>query len=107
MNVTAKEKLKWCITIPRMTNNESTYVFPIGVGYVCSSLKATGRNVLTLNMNYKEKSDEDLIKSLILDGEIDVLAMGGLTAQYQQLYHIFKLAKSYNPNIICIAGGVS
>lgn len=102
-----KKNLKWSIVIPRMTNNESTYVFPIGVGYVCSSLKATGRNVKTLNMNYKEQSDEDLIQSLILDEKVDVIAMGGLTAQYQQLYHIFKLAKSYNPNIICIEGGVS
>ena len=101
-----KKEHTWCIVIPRMTNNESTYVFPIGVGYVCSSLKSTGRNVKTLNLNYKEQSDEDLIKNLILDEDVDVIAMGGLTSQYQQLHHIFKIAKSFNHNVICIQRGV-
>lgn len=99
------QELKWGIVVPRMTNDKSTYVFPIGVGYVSSSLKATGRKVQTLNLNYKKESDEELIKSLVLDAKVDVLAMGGLTAQYQQLYHIFKTAKSYNPKLVTVAGG--
>ena len=100
-----KTELKWGIVVPRMTNDESTYVFPIGVGYVSASLKVTGRMVQTLNLNYKKVSDDELIKSLVLDAKVDVIAIGGLTAQYQQLYHIFKSAKSYNPKLVTVAGG--
>ena len=58
--------MNYCIIMPRLTrDNNVSYVFPIGMAYVSASLKATGRNVLTYNMNYKQLSTRDILKQLI------------------------------------------
>ena len=47
-----KDKLNWCIVVPKLTQiDEQCYSFPIGLAYVSSSLKTTGRNVTTFNFN--------------------------------------------------------
>lgn len=104
--MTEGNSMNYLIVMPQITKiKEQYYPFPIGLAYVSSSLKATGRNVVTLNLNYKEESIFDILKKFIEDGNIDVIATGGLTAQYYQIKEILEYAKKIKPTITTIVGG--
>lgn len=98
--------MNYGIVMPKLTQIDSqSYSFPIGIAYVASSLKATGRNVVTYNLNYKPDSIQNNIKRLVTENNLDVLATGGLTAQYWQLKEIIDAAKTAKPDIIIWVGG--
>ncbi|ADY54930.1 Radical SAM domain protein [Syntrophobotulus glycolicus DSM 8271] len=97
--------LNYLIVMPQITQiKDQYYIFPIGTAYVSSSLKASGRNVTTLNLNYKE-TPLDILKQTILNNDIDVITVGGLTSQYNMLKEIVDTAKSIKSDIITIVGG--
>ena len=51
------KNLKWLIVVPRMAVvEEDQYGFPLGIAYVSSALKATGRNVYTLHERRRLRS---------------------------------------------------
>jgi radical SAM superfamily enzyme YgiQ (UPF0313 family) len=99
------KRLNYLIVMPRMVERDDTsYQFPYGLCIVSSALKATGRNVFTLNLNYKHNHLEYL-RNFIIDDSIDVVLSGGLSGQYAILKEIFDTAKSVDTNIITICGG--
>lgn len=98
--------MNYLIVMPILTEVfEQSYSFPIGMAYVSSSFKQTGRNVFTYNLNYKPGSIEDNLQPVITENNIDVIATGGLTAQFWQLRMIFEAARKIKPDIITWAGG--
>ena len=98
--------MNYLIVMPVLTQVfEQSYSFPIGMAYVSASLKQTGRNVVTYNLNYKSGTTEENLRPVIEDNDIDVIATGGLTAQYWQLHEIFQAARKIKPDIITWAGG--
>ena len=100
------KSLNWLIVVPRLTRlNDQQYLFPIGMAYVASALKASGRNVFTLNLNYKEEECAELLTKTIKQNNIHILATGGLSSQYSLLYEIFQITKQIDPKIITVAGG--
>ncbi len=101
-------KKNFCIVVPRLTQiKEQAYSFPIGLAYVSSSLKAAGYNVLVYNLNYKDGDIVNLLSPILVDNKIDVLATGGLTAQYWQIKEIIDAAKKIQKDIItCVGGGL-
>ena len=75
--------MNYCIVMPRLTDiNEQSTQFPIGMAYVSSSLKQTGRNVITYNLTYKSGTTQELLLKLIQENNVDVFMTGGLTGQY-------------------------
>lgn len=108
MKIQDKKSLNYCIVVPKLTQiSEQSYSFPIGIAYVSASLKAAGYSVTTFNLNYKEGSILELLTPVIQDNEIDVLATGGLTAQYWQIKEIIETAKKIKPTIVtCVGGGL-
>lgn len=100
------KRLKYCIVMPRFTQiQDQTYEFPIGIAYVSASLKQTGRDVLTYNLNYKPGSIQENIKRLVEESDPDVFATGGLTASYSQLKEIIDAARAAKPDIVIWVGG--
>lgn len=98
--------MNYCIIMPRLArDNNASYAFPVGIAYVSSSLKATKRNVITYNLNYKDGTTEELLRNLIQEHDIDVIASGGLTFQYPELREIFELSKKIKPDITTWVGG--
>ena len=98
--------MNYCIIMPQLVRDaDASYMFPIGMAYVSSALKATGRHVLTYNLNYKQGSTQELIGQLLREHNIDVLASGGLTGQYPELREIFEAAKLAKPDVITWVGG--
>ena len=54
--------MNYCIVMPQLARDaDASYMFPIGMAYVSSALKATGRHVITYNLNYKQGSVRDLV----------------------------------------------
>lgn len=98
--------MNYLFVMPSSTKiKNQAYVFPIGIAYVTASLKASGRNVVTLNLNYKDETVEEIIKRYILEYNIDVIAVGGLTAQYWAMKEIIDCAKKVKPDIVAWVGG--
>ncbi|WP_094606113.1 hypothetical protein SPSIL_007830 [Sporomusa silvacetica DSM 10669] len=103
-NTNAK-RLNYLFVMPRIvTRDDMTYQLPYGFCMVSSALKASGRSVFTLNLNYKA-NPYDLLRQTIIDNSIDVVATGGLSGQYSLLKEITDTAKSANPDVITIVGG--
>jgi len=100
--------MKYCIIIPKYTDFfDQAYFFPIGIAYVASSLRASGRDVISLNLNYKEGTTYELLKNFLSEHHVDVVATGGITSYYRQLHDIFKTVKKIKPDIItCCGGGI-
>ena len=70
--------MRYCIVMPRLTQiEEQAYQFPIGIAYVSASLKQSGRDVLSYNLNYKPGTIRECITELVLNNEIDVFAKIG------------------------------
>lgn len=98
------KKLNYLLVVPRYRQDDYAYFFPIGLAMVSSALKASGRNVQVLNLNYKE-NHLGLLRDAIAKNNIDVVLSGGLSFQYDILKEIFDTAKMTKPEIITIAGG--
>jgi uncharacterized methyltransferase PH0819 len=63
--------------------------------------------VFTYNLNYKEGTIKELLRPVLEENEIDVVATGGLTAQYGQLKEIIDAAREIRPGCItCVGGGI-
>ena len=78
--------MNYLIVMPILTEIfDQSYSFPLGIAYVAASLKQTGRNVITYNLNYKPGTIKENLEKVIHENQIDVIATGGLTAQYWQL----------------------
>jgi radical SAM superfamily enzyme YgiQ (UPF0313 family) len=102
--VSTGKKLNYLLVMPRQADMRSQYLFPTGFGLVSSSLKASGRNVFTFNMTYKENGVE-LLRQMIIDNKINVVATGGLSGQYALLREIIDAAKAVSSDIVTIVGG--
>lgn len=100
--------MNYLFVMPSSTKIKTqAYVFPIGIAYVSSSLKASGRNVTTLNLNYKDGTVDDIIGDAVRKNDIDVIAVGGLTAQYWTIKEIIDGArKAKNDIMVWIGGGI-
>ena len=92
--------------MPKITQiNEQQYPFPIGIAYISSALKVTGRNVYTLNLNYKKDDTRLLINRAINENGIDVVAFGGISPQYGIIKSILDTVKQVKPSVITVIGG--
>jgi len=98
--------LNWLIVMPKITQfDDQQYNFPVGIAYVSSALKASGRQVFTLNLNYKKETAYELLRACIKENKIDIVSSGGISIQYSLLKNIFDTAKQIKPDIITVAGG--
>jgi radical SAM superfamily enzyme YgiQ (UPF0313 family) len=99
------KRLRYLLVIPRfVSQDDMSYQFPTGFALVSSALKASGRDVYTLNLNYKADYLE-LLRRTVVENAIDVVATGGLSGQYTALKEIIDAAKAANPEVITICGG--
>lgn len=102
------QKLNVLLVIPRYRTygNSNHYVMPLGILYISSYLKqAQVTNVRTINLNHEKGEEENILSDLIRQHQIDILGIGGLSGEYQDIARIIKLAKKIKPCIKTIVGG--
>jgi radical SAM superfamily enzyme YgiQ (UPF0313 family) len=99
------KRLNYLLVMPYYVEDTARiYLFPHGIALVLSALKASGRSVFTLNLNYKENPLE-LLRRTIVENNIDVVATGGLSGNYEALKSVLDCVKSAKANIVTIVGG--
>lgn len=97
-------KLNYLIVVPVIAEDGvSAYDLPLGIALVSSALKASGRSVFTLNLNYKNEPYE-LLHRTIINNKIDVVMTGGYSAEFWKIKKIVDVAKMLNS--ITVVGGV-
>lgn len=100
------QKLNFLVVMPRLVQNAGEgYQFPLGIAYISSSLKATGYNVYTLNLNHIKGDVFSSLEQKIKEHAIDVVLTGGISIQYNSIYKLVKFTKRLNKKIINIVGG--
>lgn len=96
------------LIIPRYITygNNGHYVIPLGILYVSSYLKAASvANVYTLNMNHQEGEEKSLLEVYIEKYHIDLIGIGGLSGEFDDINRIIHLSKEINPLLKVIVGG--
>ncbi len=82
-------------------------MFPLGVAYVSSALKAAGINVRILDLAFVCDDCEDTRAALagaMADGSIDIIGIGGLYAEYRRIAQIISWCREANPKARVVAG---
>lgn len=84
-------------------------MFPLGIAYISSALKAASIKVHTLDLAFASDCDCDSgIKSAISDAmqkaPIDVIGIGGLYADHQNITKIIALCRETNPSALIVVG---
>jgi len=101
-----QRKLNFLLVSPRIVQTTGDgYAFPLGIAYVSASLKAAGFTVFTSNLNHIGGNQNEALKQLIEEHDIDVIGTGGLSFQYSTVFDIVKSSKQIKPTIITIVGG--
>ena len=99
-------KLNFLLVMPRLVQSiDDGYVFPLGVAYVSSSMKKSGFNVFTLNLNHREGEVSEIIRKETKEYNIHVVATGGLSPQYHLVKSVIESAKKVNSGIVTVVGG--
>jgi anaerobic magnesium-protoporphyrin IX monomethyl ester cyclase len=102
----SSNKHRYLLIMPRVAQQVGDgYSFPLGITYISGSLKAAGFNISTLNLNHYDGDVGEIIKGVIKEKNIDVVATGGLSFQYNSIRAIISAAKEVDTNIITIVGG--
>jgi len=100
------KKLNFLLVMPRLVQSIGDgYVFPLGIAYVSSSMKKAGFNIVTLNLNHREGDVSEIIKGIIEENNIHVVATGGLSPQFHLVKNIIESVKRVNSNIVTVVGG--
>lgn len=81
------------------------YSFPLGLGYISSSLKQAGHDVDCLNLNHYDGIAKELIHNKLNKKDYDFVCTGNVSG-YNALENIVKAVKSYKPKIKIILGGI-
>lgn len=95
------------LAIPRYKQYGGHYVLPLGILYVSAALKKAGFHVATLNLNCcaSGKDSVKLLQDTISRTGVKVVASGGLSGEFNDLYDFFELVKSISPDITTVCGG--
>lgn len=102
------QKLNVLLVIPRYNTYgvSGHYVMPMGILYVSSYLKhAHVSNVWTLNLNHKKGEEYDILSYYIQEYDINILGVGGLSGEYQDIERMVRLAKEIKPLVKVVVGG--
>jgi len=69
------------------------YEFSLGILYISAVLKRENFDVECLNLNHTDEPIAKAIERAILSRDIDIVATGSLSYQYNQAKHILATAK--------------
>lgn len=82
------------------------YVMPLGILYVSAYTKReNAANVFTINLNHIKGDEYEILSTCIHDNKIDVLGVGGLSGEYQDINRMVEYARNIKPEIKIIVGG--
>jgi anaerobic magnesium-protoporphyrin IX monomethyl ester cyclase len=81
------------------------YQFPVGLGYISSTLKKAGHTVVCLNFNHTDEDYSSLVERTVRETSSEACLTGALSPFLPHVREIFAAARRGNPNIFNVAGG--
>lgn len=82
------------------------YVMPMGILYVSAYVKRSGVcHVFTLNLNHVEGDEFEILHEFCYLHNIDVLGVGGLSGEYEDLARMVDYGRKIKPDIFIVVGG--
>ena len=78
---------------------------PLGLGYLASTMESEGITAKIVDMDWGGFSKEELV-DMISKFDPDIIGITSFTSNYANAVDIAKAAKSHNPNIKIVFGGV-
>lgn len=81
------------------------YVMPLGILYVSAAAKAAGLNVCCLNLNHETGDVGTALLNKIKETGCTIVAVGGLSGEFSDLYAVLRHVKRHHPEITTIVGG--
>lgn len=103
-----KRRLHILLVIPRymVYGSGGHYVMPMGILYVSAFLKQNRVcTVHTLNLNHVAGDEYSTLADYCKTHDIQIIGVGGLSGEYQDLARIVRYARSINPQMFIIVGG--
>lgn len=98
--------MKFGLVVPRSVSHVGQYYeFPLGLAYVSSVLKASGFDVICLNLNNVDEPVEVAVRKMIVQQGANVIGTGGLSDDYSKVKGIIDCAKKVDPKVITVLGG--
>ncbi len=101
--------MKILLILPRMKPTlpipQYNYTFPLGLGYISSIVKEAGYDVDCLNLNHKEGTIDDILKTQLQKKKYDVVATGNVWFGYLAIKEIVDTTRKYSFDSIIILGG--
>jgi anaerobic magnesium-protoporphyrin IX monomethyl ester cyclase len=100
--------MKILIIVPRylLTKKKNyEYYFPLGLGYISSTLKNAGYSVDCLNLNHNEGIIDDIILNALDKVKYDFVCTGHIGIGYQIIDKILKTTRNHRSNPKIILGG--
>jgi anaerobic magnesium-protoporphyrin IX monomethyl ester cyclase len=88
--------MKITIVVPQYKPRGQFYELPLGLAYICSSLKNKGHKVEMVNLNTEE---------LVYDPDTEAVLTGGLSVHYGQIKSILQEVRKQTPKAKIIMGG--
>jgi radical SAM superfamily enzyme YgiQ (UPF0313 family) len=100
------------IIIPRWNQDEYTsepsysYMFPMGIPYLCAAMKKDGIPFDVLNLNTSIGIIETAIQLKLREQSYSIVATGANSIYYNQLNCIIKTVKAFSEEITTVLGGI-
>ncbi|MBF0130887.1 MAG: cobalamin-dependent protein, partial [Alphaproteobacteria bacterium] len=82
-------------------------MFPLGLAYVSSALKAAGVDVRLLDLGFVGGGCEDTrsaIANAMREAPVDVIGIGGLYAEHPHITRVISWCREANPHAVIVAG---
>ena len=99
-------KLNYLLIIPRFVSKVGEgYVFPLGIAYISAVMKEAGFNVFNLNLNHIHGEPRKIVIDELKKNSIDVLMLGGLSPQFNDLKFYIDAVNDEAPEVKIIVGG--
>ncbi len=106
--IAKKRRFKILLVAPRQNNTtkiDYSYMFPLGIAYISSSLKKAGYEVICLNLNHYDGRVEDIIKRELDKDKYDFVATGNNALGYEITKVILNAVKNHPSQPKTILGG--
>jgi len=96
--------IKTLLINPPFRLDQPAYWFPIGLGYVATTLRDGGYPVDVLDVDVLRISEKEVIDH-VLKGNYDVVGTGGVITSYKYIKRLTKELKRLKPDLKIIVGG--
>ncbi len=104
----SKKSLKILLVVPRynLTNKiDYNYTFPLGLGYISSTVKNAGYDVSVLNLNHNNGTIAEIMKTELDKQDYDIIGTGHTGMGYSVIKKTTEFAREHKSKPKVIIGG--